>query len=127
MRYCPVCGKIYDTKGNVCAACNEKTEDMGLDDSQLMLFDDDAADDSRAVFDFLKRNYLAACDKLTSAERSVRKALSERDAAGIAWIKHDKMMKDFNIALVVNEAASIIQTAYSDNEDIELRGDGTEG
>jgi len=97
MRYCPVCLTIYETDGNVCAPCNEKTIDIGYETNQVPLFPPSEEDKVRSVYRTLKEAYSEALEAVRKAEKKLREAQAELISAGSVLLDYDAVIKGKNI------------------------------
>ena len=103
MRYCKECSKIHYNDGNVCE-CGNGTEDIGLSDQQLVLFEQSDIDLANSLYTDLKLLVDDARTAVEKAEAAVRRKNAELQKAYSRLIKHDRFIKGKGIMLSAEES-----------------------
>jgi len=92
-RYCPECGRLFMSTGNICATCNCATVDFKVpDDGQEKLFPDAQADTARSVLRYMMEANEAAEKAADAAARAADKKALEAKEAGIQLINYFKLL-----------------------------------
>ena len=127
MRYCPECGSVYPDDVKTCEVCKITLEDMEMPEDQLEMFGKTAEEMAGNVLTFLQKAYLAACSKVSKAQTALAKAEQDREVAGKTLIEQNNLVKAKTITIDLTDQKIKEFVDKLDPEDVELRGDGTEG